>query len=309
MDANSRARLTMNSILQAIGQQSCSELDRQKIADLNWADCAVDFGYIIFITGRCGSTWLTHLIEDTGLCGAPHEFFTPDSLGYFNKSIQASSFTEYLETVVQRFSKGRRFGFQINCEKLRDFQELVDIKQLFPPERRVYFLMTRQDIFSQAYSFARAKKSGHWHSFEYENKAYSIGTPNPDLSLDDVSIWKEVLLLISQERQFEAFARENSLTCIPLNYEQMVTDRTMVALTVLTALGCDIARGASCLVDAVNKTKKLDAGNKYHELIPFFEKYRNVIITLIRDRTSITWDNLYGILTTEYQFSREQLTT
>jgi LPS sulfotransferase NodH len=299
----------MNPILEAIGQQSYTDLDRQKIAGFNWAECGADLVYIIFITGRCGSTWLTHLIEDTGLAGAPHEFFNPDSLGYFNKSIQAGSFTEYFESVVRHFSKGKRFGFQINCEKLCAFHELIDVKILFPADRRVYFFMTRQDIFSQAYSFARAKKSGHWHSFEYENKSYSIGTPNTELVLDDVSIWKEVLLLISQERQFEAYARENNLTFIPLNYEQMVTDRTMVALSVLSALGCDITDAASGLLSAVNKTKRLEPGNKYHELIPFFEKYRNLVIRLMRERGSITWGNLCDNLITDYHFTKEQLTT
>jgi LPS sulfotransferase NodH len=299
----------MNSILQAIGQQSYTELDRQKIAKLNWAECGVDFGYIIFITGRCGSTWLTHLIEDTGLCGAPHEFFNPDSLRYFNKCIQANSFTEYFESVVRQFSKGRRFGFQINCEKLHHFQELVDVKLLFPPDHRAYFWMTRQDIFSQAYSFARAKMSGHWHSFEYENKSYSIGTPNPDLTLDDLSIWKEVLLLISQERQFEAYARENNLCFTKLNYEQMVTDRTVVALSILAILGCEIASSASCLLSAVNKTKKLEVGNKYRELIPFFEKYRDIIVKIMQERESITWDNLCEMLIVEYQFTKKQLTS
>ena len=299
----------MNPILQALGQTSYTDLDRQRIGNLNWAEYGIESGYVMFITGRCGSTWLTHLIEDSGLCGAPHEFFSSDSMSYFNKSIQATSFPQYFETVLKKFCKGGRFGFQINVQNLPYLEELVDVTSLFPAGHRTYFWMTRQDILSQAYSFARAKKSGHWHSFEYDNKSYSIGAPNAELHLNDLSIWKEVLLLVSQERQFDAYAREHGLTFMPINYEQMVTDRSMVALNVLTSLGCDTETLGSYLLGAVNKTKRLDAGNKYQELIPLFDKYRDVIFRLNRERGSITWNDLCNHLINQNHFTREQLTS
>ena len=34
--------------------------------DVDWTGLGVEKKYIIFMTGRCGSTWLTHLLADTG---------------------------------------------------------------------------------------------------------------------------------------------------------------------------------------------------------------------------------------------------
>jgi hypothetical protein len=37
----------------------------------DWDRLDVAVPYIIFMTGRCGSTWLTHLLRASNLCGAP----------------------------------------------------------------------------------------------------------------------------------------------------------------------------------------------------------------------------------------------
>ena len=41
--------------------------------EFDWARSCVALPYVIFITGRCGSTLLTHLLAESGLCGNPDE--------------------------------------------------------------------------------------------------------------------------------------------------------------------------------------------------------------------------------------------
>ena len=41
----------------------------------DWRGAGVDSVYVIYIAGRCGSTLLTHYLEDSRICGRPHEFF------------------------------------------------------------------------------------------------------------------------------------------------------------------------------------------------------------------------------------------
>jgi hypothetical protein len=45
----------------------------------DWNGSTINSSYIIFITGRCGSTLLTHLIKSTQLAGDPDEYLgTPE---------------------------------------------------------------------------------------------------------------------------------------------------------------------------------------------------------------------------------------
>jgi LPS sulfotransferase NodH len=281
-----------NPVLKPFGQERLTELERKELEGLDWSRLGVNAGYVIFITGRCGSTWLTHLLEDSGMCGAPHEFFNETSLPFYNESIRADSFNRYFVEVVRKYSSGGRFGFEINIDRVHNLNSIIDLKWLLPREAVTHFWMTRQDIISQAFSFARAKQSGHWHDYG----TYSVGKPAESLSIGAVDIWREVLLILRQERNFQRFAQETSITPIPLNYEQMVSDKRMTAMLVMTALKCDAKSAADFLLKVDDKTKRLESGQKYEILTDFVSTYGQTIIDLFCERDTITPDQLLAKL-------------
>ncbi len=281
-----------NPVLKSFGQQSLTESERQELEGLDWSQLGVSAGYIIFITGRCGSTWLTHLLEDSGMCGAPHEFFNETSLPFYNESIRADSFNKYFVNIVQKYSSGGRFGFEINVDRVHNLNSIIDLKWLLPRDAVTYFWMTRQDIISQAFSFARAKQSGHWHDY----RTYSVGKPAESLSVGAVDIWREVLLILRQERNFQKFAQESNISPIPLNYEQMVSDKRMTVMLVMTALRCDAKSAADFLLKVDDKTKRLETGQKYEILTEFLAKYGETIIDLLCARDTMTPDQLLAKL-------------
>jgi LPS sulfotransferase NodH len=281
-----------NPVLKPFGQESLTELDRKELEGLDWGELGVNAGYIIFITGRCGSTWLTHLLEDSGMCGAPHEFFNETSLPFFNESIQADSFNKYFVDVVRKYSSGGRFGFEINVDRVGNLNSIIDLRWLLPRDAVTYFWMTRQDIISQAFSFARAKQSGHWHDY----RTHSVGKPAESLSIGAIDIWREVLLILRQERQFQEFAQETNITPIPLNYEQMVSDKRMTAMLVMTALNCDAKAAADFLCKVDDKTRRLESGQKYEIVTEFLSTYGETVVDLFRERHTITPDQLLARL-------------
>ena len=201
---------------------------------------------------------------------------------FYNQQIGADTFNKYFAGLVEKYSAGGRFGFKINVDKFTNLTSIIDLESLLPRGSRTYFWMTRDDIISQAFSFARAKQSGHWHDY----RTHSIGQPSASLPLTYNDIWREVLLILREEQAFLAFARQLGIAPIPLNYEQMVSDKRMIVLRVMTALKCDVEMAGEFLLKIEDKTKRLEPGEKYQFLIGFFDVHGDTITDLFRERHS-----------------------
>ena len=230
------------------------------------------------------------------MCGAPHEFFNETSLPFYNRTIGATTFNKYFLGIVRNHSFGGRFGFKINVDRFDNLKSIIDLKSLLPRKAPTYFWMTREDIIAQAFSFARAKKTGHWHDYT----THSVGQPSDTLKLAYADLWREVLLIVRQERAFLDFARESDISPIALNYEQMVSDKKMLALRVMTALGCDAKDAGKFILTMEDKTKRLDPGDKYQLLVDFFEVYGAGIVDLFRQRTNPDEKQLRKMLMDRY---------
>src|SRR5580658_2414201 len=80
----------------------------------DWARSGVALPYVIFITGRCGSTLLTRLLAASGLCGNPDEFFNEEQMIDRAREWQTSDFRAYFRAAVRHTVTNRRFGFEID---------------------------------------------------------------------------------------------------------------------------------------------------------------------------------------------------
>src|SRR5690242_16628012 len=94
----SNADTSCKAILEALGSL------RRKgefLTDFDWRTRSVSVTYVIFITGRCGSTLLTKALADTGLCGTPEEFFNEENIAWLTAERRKPiALKEYLEMVV-----------------------------------------------------------------------------------------------------------------------------------------------------------------------------------------------------------------
>ena len=138
-------------------------MDRADASRLNWQAEGVDLPYVILITGRCGSTHLASMLAASGACGQPMEYFNEMYLPDLNEAARAQSIGDYIARLARARSSNRRFGVKIDHWRWERLRTFVDVDALFPHGQSVFFLMTRDDVVAQAYSFATARATGIWH--------------------------------------------------------------------------------------------------------------------------------------------------
>lgn len=262
---------------------------KNEVSYFDWSDYGVSTPYVIFITGRCGSTLLSNLIKDTHLAGAPEEYFNVDNITRLNSVYQSKSLLSYLRDIVESSKCRGRFGTEIDWWQLKLLDSILSFTAIFPPLQTKFFYLKRRDIVAQAYSFAAAKSTGIWHHYSCTP---SIDLAKPSPSLTDQSIWREILLLLESEMKFEQFFQKNAIKPIRLDYEMIMTSRLNVLALVLLNLGCDvdsILHQADMIVD---RTFKNPIDNMVQILV-FRQKYSNLLTAVenVRGRSylAILW--------------------
>ena len=286
--------MAVNRILGSFRDADLNE--EEALRPIDWPGLGVELVYMIAFTGRCGSTWLTHIVEDSGNCGRPHEYFNLETIPFYNKTPSAPNFLLYYNWLLANKTTGGRFGYEITPDRLRDLIDIFGFDRLFPQKNKIIFWITRDDIIAQAYSFARAKKSGHWHDYT----TYSQGSSSPDLVVEPHEIWAEVVRIAGQERLFEEIAKEFDIRPILLSYERMVTDKRSCAMMVLSAISGDRAATAKYVQAFEDRTKQMQSGAKYETLASFYETYWELVVETFRSRATLTPVRLRAELKSRY---------
>lgn len=247
----------------------------------DWEQRGIHIPYAIFITGRCGSTLLSHMIKDTGLAGAPDEYFNEGFVASYSKGLAQKSFSNYFDHVVRQYSSNWRFGFQIDWYRLRNLEKLVDFSNVFPNHRSTFCYMTRRDIVGQAWSYATAKATGVWHDFT--DSSEHGDTPAPVLT--DEAIWREIWILLEAERQMEAFFARQRITPLRIDYEMFICDKRTVVASLLLKLGCSISSVVEATAGIVERTGKL-RGKQFLQMLEFRERFASFLIEVEAQRGS-----------------------
>lgn len=257
----------------------------------DWDALGIAVPYVVFMTGRCGSTWLMHLLRDTGLCGTPHEFFNEGGIASWNRRIGAASVGAYIEGLARRYGSSGRFGFEIDVWRFFQLHPYLDFNRSFPSGRTVFLWMTRRDILAQAYSFATAKASGRWHVFRGTNP--EAATPDAPA---DVAIWQEIHRLLLRERRMTAFFAAQELRVHSIAYEDLVADRRMVLLRVLDLLGCPLDAALAAAETGEDRTERNAHAGKHTLLAGFAHRHRALLERVTAERDSFDPDTLAPLL-------------
>lgn len=262
-------------------------LDGQTIAEtgattLNWADYGIRSPYVIFITGRCGSTLLTRLIRDTRLAGNPTEHFNINWL----KQSSPTTFAAYLDRIIRQSSSNGFFGFEIDWFNLRFLDHFLDFTSTFSVETAKFFYMTRRDILAQALSYASAKATGIWqiYSDTTDSNVSRVSRPRAQ-ALDDQAVWHEIMLILEAELKLEQFFQRNRLKPIRIDYEMLITSKRDVLGLVLLNIGCDIEAIAAKTDEIVDKTLKIPR-DQFVLSLTFRERYADLLSCVERVRGS-----------------------
>jgi LPS sulfotransferase NodH len=260
------------------------------LREFDWGRSGVALPYVIFITGRCGSTLLTHLIAESGLAGNPDEFFNEERIVDLAAELRTTDFPAYFRAVVRHSVTNRRFGFEIDPFRFQQLRELVSFPDLFPARRTVFFWMTRRDIVGQGWSYAKAKKTGLWHRFA-DGSEKRLHESQGDV-ISDSEWWREIILMLTGERIMEDHFTAARITPFRLDYEMLVTDRRRTVVSVLQALSCgpeEILRHSAPQADHTERNRYDDWDRA---MIDFCDRYRSELRYIERHRVDIDVDGL-----------------
>ena len=144
--------------------------------------------YIIASTPRSGSTFLSSVLWQTGVLGAPTEYWnchkreSPKPIGSrMMQRLEAASRSDYLKKLLAcRTTKNGMFGVKVQFddfeEMLRQFPEVLD--RLSPVN---YIYIERADKVAQAVSMAKAMQTGVWASTGGRQRSVSPAVYNKEM--------------------------------------------------------------------------------------------------------------------------------
>jgi LPS sulfotransferase NodH len=286
---------TMNPLLSCFPAHDPADSTRY-IDHFDWGSSGVEIPYVIFFTGRCGSTLLTHLLRDSGLCGSPEEFFNESQVPQFNKEIGAADFPQYFRAVVAKYRSNARFGCEVDPIRFNRLRELLDFSKVFPIGVTKLFWMTRRDILGQAWSYAAAKESGLWHEYADGTQARVAiqgDTPsNSAVIIDDHRWWSELTLILRTEQLMEAFFRVTDLKPYRFDYELLISDRYRTVIMFLQRLGCSGADIEDFLPRMRDQTRRQAYESRHAQILRFSEKYSAELEHIERSRFNIDLSEL-----------------
>jgi len=180
-------------------------------------------------------------------------------------------------------------------------RELVSFPDIFPPRRTVFFWMTRRDIVSQGWSYAKAKKTGLWHRFaDGSEKRLAVLEPAESDAVSDAEWWREIILMLMGERIMEDHFAAARITPYRLDYEMLVTDRRRTIVRVLQALSCGPDEIAHHLGPQADHTERNTYDDWHGAMIEFCDRYRSELRYIERHRTDIDVDGLRQELNTRH---------
>jgi LPS sulfotransferase NodH len=229
------------------------------LSAIDWDELGVILPYLIFFTGRCGSGLLNGRLADTGLCGQPDEYFNETRAERLVPLLGTRSFPDYFQALVRRTASYGRFGAAVDPFRFASLAPLIDIAGVFAPAQAVFFWLTRRDIVGQAWSYAKAKKTGLWH--EYADGSEERSEIPADTTIADTDWWREIIYILLGEQRMEAYFAATGIAPRRLTYEALIADRSGTTAGVLHALSCrpdEIARRLPTLSDKTRQQRYAD---------------------------------------------------
>lgn len=198
--------------------------------------------YLLATVPRSGSTYVSHLLWQSGCLGAPLEYlnFEPSGPYGFASQSPAAQAALWQGVLAKRTSPNGVFGLKTFPVQMQALQEnnpaLLGqvMRTLFrgPAPTKVVQLR-RRDRTAHAISYARAALSGIWRS-EQE----SADRPEPDYS--ERALVNAGHLIDGQERAWEEMYRDLGLSPLVIWYEDVLADPAGAVATVAGHVGATL---------------------------------------------------------------------
>jgi trehalose 2-sulfotransferase len=196
--------------------------------------------YIIASTPRSGSTFLSSLLWQTGVLGAPTEYWNcrkrlaPKSIGSrMMERLEAHSRADYLDKLLAcRTSKNGVFGIKV---QFNDFEETLEfypeaLDRLSPVN---YIYIERSDKIAQAVSMVKAMQTGMWASAKGRRPTVA------DVTYDKDMIARCLEKLEEQRAGWMRWFDANKIEPLQVPYETLAADPPKTVQKILAFVGAE----------------------------------------------------------------------
>lgn len=217
--------------------------------------------YLLATVPRSGSTYLSHLLWQTGCLGAPLEYLNFDPAGPYGHASAApiEQANLWQAALRRRTSPNGVFGvkgFPVQFAALHGSNPKLlgeVMRAIFPSRQasRVVWLH-RRDMTAHAISYARAILSGVWRQ---EQEA--LGRDEPEYS--SVAIDRAMRLIEEAEGAWAAMIADLNITPLELWYEDVVEDPSCAIDTVAAYLGVPLDPSSAIEVPEIARQSQLGA--------------------------------------------------
>ncbi len=190
--------------------------------------------YWICSTPRSGSSLLCELLCNSGLSGAPTEYFDREQMEGFARAWGTSGFAEYRAALLaKKTSPNGVFGAKIHWGQVLDVFADQDLGEALPGARYVW--ITRRDRVRQAISWDKAMQTGQWAS----DHAASGQRPVFDFDRIDAA-FREIE---RGDAAWEQYFSERGIIPLRVVYEDLVSHRDRMVRSVLAFLDIELPAG------------------------------------------------------------------
>lgn len=202
--------------------------------------------YLLCGTPRTGSTLLCNLLTSTGVAGRPESYFRePDQHAWaerFGVPVAEDGSFDYRAFTAGALRAGTTpngvfaarimwgtmglliDGLDPGRRRLRDLDVLVDV---FGPLRLVH--LRRDDVVSQAVSWARAEQTGYWHHGD------ATASAEPRLDLDQINAL--VSTIHDHNAAWHSWFTAQEADPLVVTYENLIADPGHAVLRILRSVG------------------------------------------------------------------------
>lgn len=213
--------------------------------------------YFVCSTPRCGSSLICQALQNTGLAGAPTEYFDANIQERFYQHWQIDTFTEYL-SLLRKTKTGPNgvFGTKTHFNQFNRCFGIESLPAGFP--NPLFIWIRRTHLIEQAVSYAMAIQSDKWSA------AHAGNGTQPEYRFEQIASLKT--RLENEQSRWESFFKSHSIAPLVLTYEDFSNDLYDAAIRCLEYLDVGIADAVS--IEPV--TLKKQAGAQTREWIERF---------------------------------------
>ncbi len=177
--------------------------------------------YIIAITPRSGSSYLSSIMRNSKLMGSPSELLPPAFMKNILKRIPAKNPDEYLRNVLKKTQTNNKVaGLKASWFQFKRFINTLEDRSVLTKFKYIY--LYRRDVVQQAVSLYKATESNLFHTNIDHSEDTIEKAKNLEYSYEKIKKWKE--RIERGEREWLNFFRDNKIHPLTITYEQVDFD-------------------------------------------------------------------------------------